>query len=361
MTSHISPPPLSITMKLHAPILILLSLLHPPGVTSLSGEAACEDHGYTTSECAAIGCCQWDDDSCWSSVGTSTCPGTESESPDDASDSDSDAPPPCVIACLDSLSLPMSIPSTCLDIQNLQTCLSSSCSSAVISDLAGDLDPVKACLCSNDCPSDANTNNDGEPCLDAHAARLGVTGLPESAPDAYKALYCQYTAYIAPNGKPIEIFGQSALSSLQLHRAKSILGFYLEDFSCYALIDPSDTCFGLDKHAIANAMANNGAKLDMPNGAHEQPGAGQSLWGQELYESEVPVEGGVWFMTDDMDHRDAAFEEILHLVHDNGIGIDLPGYKTGAAPEFQAVIREVSCARELRVLSHPRPFGATSE
>ena len=35
-----------------------------------------------------------------------------------------------------------------------------------------------------------------------------------------------------------------------------------------------------------------------------------------------PVEGDDWFVGCDYDHRDAAFEEILHLVHDNGIGID---------------------------------------
>ena len=90
-------------------------------------------------------------------------------------------------------------------------------------------------------------------------------------------------------------------------------------------------------------MADNGATLDMPNGAHGQPGAGQSLIGQELYAAEVPTEGGKWFMENDMEHRDAAFEEILHLVHDNGIGIDLPNYQTGAAPEFQALIRCFAC------------------
>ena len=45
------------------------------------GEAACEGHGYTQTECEAIGCCQWDDDddgdiSCWSAVGTSSCTGS---------------------------------------------------------------------------------------------------------------------------------------------------------------------------------------------------------------------------------------------------------------------------------------------
>lgn len=37
---------------------------------------------------------------------------------------------------------------------------------------------------------------------------------------------------------------------------------------------------GADKSAVAERMAVNKAKLDMPKGQHEQPGAGQSLQGQ---------------------------------------------------------------------------------
>ena len=147
----------------------------------------------------------------------------------------------------------------------------------------------------------------------------------------YRAFFCQYASITAPNGKPIEIFGGSDLSSLQIYRAKSILAFYLEDVA--------GSLYGSDKGAVADAMADNGAKLDMPNGAHEEYGAGTSLEGQELYWAETPVEGDDWFVNCDMDHRDAAFEEILHLVHDNGIGIDRPGYVDGVLPDYQAVIR----------------------
>lgn len=86
-------------------------------------------------------------------------------------------------------------------------------------------------------------------------------------------------------------------------------------------------------------MATNKAKLDMPNGAHEQPGAGTSIEGQELFYSEIPVEGDAWWMTNDMEHRDAAFEEILHMVHDTGIGVDGANSRSGALPDFQKEIR----------------------
>ena len=187
-----------------------------------------------------------------------------------------------------------------------------------------------------DCAACCTDGGDGTvepmaPCLDAHAARLGVSAVPATASDMYRAFFCQYAKVTAPNGKPIEIFGGSDLSSLQIYRAKSILAFYLEDVA--------GSLYGADKGAVADAMADNEAKLDMPNGAHEAYGAGTSLEGQELYWAETPVEGDDWFVGCDYDHRDAAFEEILHLVHDNGIGIDKAGYPDGALPEYQAVVR----------------------
>ena len=168
--------------------------------------------------------------------------------------------------------------------------------------------------------------NYADDCLDEYAERLGVTALPNSASNQYKQLYCQYTKLDTSNG-PIEIYGQTQLSSLQLYRARKILEFFLSDYG------------GTNKTTVRNKMGQNKSKLDMPNGAHGQPGSGQSLQGQELYYSETPVEGDKWFMNNNMNHRDAAFEEILHLVHDNGIGIDGSGSFNGAMPAYQNQIR----------------------
>ena len=53
------------------------------------------------------------------------------------------------------------------------------------------------------------------------------------------------------------------------------------------------------------------------------------------------MEGSSWYMQNNYDHRDAALEEILHLVHDAGIGVD--GAPTdGALPEFQMEIRKAT-------------------
>ena len=41
-----------------------------------TGEEACEGWGFDRSECAAVGCCDYDEGSCWSAVGTDSCSGS---------------------------------------------------------------------------------------------------------------------------------------------------------------------------------------------------------------------------------------------------------------------------------------------
>ena len=38
-----------------------------------NGEQVCEGYGYNQRECETIGCCQWDDSDCWSAVGQGPC------------------------------------------------------------------------------------------------------------------------------------------------------------------------------------------------------------------------------------------------------------------------------------------------
>jgi len=38
-----------------------------------NGEEACENKGFNEDECYDVGCCEWDEDQCWSSVGTGEC------------------------------------------------------------------------------------------------------------------------------------------------------------------------------------------------------------------------------------------------------------------------------------------------
>ena len=43
------------------------------GKYGLNGEQVCEGHGYNYADCNNIGCCHYDDNACWSSVGQNEC------------------------------------------------------------------------------------------------------------------------------------------------------------------------------------------------------------------------------------------------------------------------------------------------
>lgn len=136
-------------------------------------------------------------------------------------------------------------------------------------------------------------------------------------------------------GLVIPIFASSEVSAAQILRARELLRFYLRDHP--------GSSWGHDKSGVAVAMADSGAVLVMPNGAHEE-GNEPRVPAQPLYDHETPVAGDDWFMTNDYAHRDAAFEEIFHLVHDNGIGTQ-PG--SGALPDYQdALLAEALASLE---------------
>ena len=86
-------------------------------------------------------------------------------------------------------------------------------------------------------------------------------------------------------------------------------------------------------------MADNGAILLLLNGVDDGSNAGAELDGQPLYYGEMQVEGHSWYITQNYEYRDASFEEILHLVHDYGIGVDQGAEFDGALPKYQADIR----------------------
>lgn len=140
----------------------------------------------------------------------------------------------------------------------------------------------------------------------------------------YKKYYSKYIKYIAPNGKSINIIAQDKVNDEQLLRAYNQLSYYLENFGEY------------DKSVIANRMADNKATLIMPNGADgETDIPEEALVGQPLYQMEVPTDGGKWYIDNDYHHRDAAFEEIFHMVQDYGIGTK---GNPGSMPDLQKEI-----------------------
>ena len=157
------------------------------------------------------------------------------------------------------------------------------------------------------------------------ALDFGIQPLPEDS-KFRKENFTKYTEIIAPNGKSIPIIAQQGVRDIAIARAKNLLQFFLTDVP--------NSEFGKDKSAVANAMANNKALLMMPEGAHRE-GREPRIEAQPLYESETPIDGSQWYIKNNWEHRDAAFEEIFHLVHDTGIGT----YLKGALPHYQTQLK----------------------
>ena len=165
----------------------------------------------------------------------------------------------------------------------------------------------------------------------AAGAALGISEIPDEYA-AYRQAYCKYVEIIAPNGKPINIFAQNEISNAQLLYARDLLTFYITN------VPGSE--HGSDKSEVANKMADNGATLTMRNGYDGKYRLRiRGVRGQPLYDEETIPVGTPEYLDDQGEFRCAAFEEIIHLVQDTGIGIDRPGYRAGGAPEFQKEIR----------------------
>ncbi|MBC8200559.1 MAG: calcium-binding protein [Planctomycetes bacterium] len=154
---------------------------------------------------------------------------------------------------------------------------------------------------------------------------FGLNPLPEDSPYREEG-FTKFTEVVAPNGKSIPIIAQKGVRDIAVARCRNLLTFYLTDVP--------GTRYGADKSSVANAMANNHAMLMMPEGAHRE-GHEPDVEAQPQFESETPVDGSRWYIRNDWEHRDAAFEEIFHLLHDTGIGT----YMRGALPYYQKELK----------------------
>ena len=161
-------------------------------------------------------------------------------------------------------------------------------------------------------------------------ASIGIESLPSSFSKKHRSNFDRYTKHITPNGGTINIFAQNTISNEQLVRCRNILQHFLTDYK--------GSVYGNDKSIIANRMAENGAALYLLNGQDDGTNPYQPE-GQPLYKNEIQVEGHKWYTKQDYSHRDAAYEEILHMVHDYGIGVDGSSTISGSAPAFQKEIR----------------------
>lgn len=168
--------------------------------------------------------------------------------------------------------------------------------------------------------------------IDLSSSSNGVVPLPATVPNQYiSAGFVKYTKIACPNGEAIHFIAQNAISDAQIVRARTILAFYLQN--------KTGSQYGNDKSAVINTMGINDATLLLMNGSDD--GTNDPMVnGQPLYEEEMAVEGHTWYQTNNYDHRDASFEEILHMMHDMGIGVDgTNSIPNPALPAFQSEIR----------------------
>jgi len=122
----------------------------------------------------------------------------------------------------------------------------------------------------------------------------------------------------------IWIVAQAGVRDIAVARARNLLLFFLTPRPGAGRAERTK------KQQVIAKMIANGAMLMMPTGAHEE-GREPRIPAQPLYEAETPVDGSRWYLKNDWEHRDAAFEEIFHLVHDMGIGT----FVKGAMPDYQ--------------------------
>jgi hypothetical protein len=152
--------------------------------------------------------------------------------------------------------------------------------------------------------------------IDITASPDGIVPLPEDVPLVFRNVFSKYTRIAAPNGKPIHMLAQAGWTNVQIKKARNVLQHILADFP--------GSAYGDDKSDVANAMSNRRATMVLFNTEEDLEAAMRGPLGdiidlsmQDLRANECPAEG----TEDYMNHitRDAAFEEIWHLVHDYGI------------------------------------------
>ena len=178
----------------------------------------------------------------------------------------------------------------------------------------------------------SNDNSENQPIGQANP-ELGIENIiPTNLGKEYSANFNRYTKVVTPNGGKIHIVAQSNLSDEQIVRARSTLEHFLKNY-------PGSE-YGDNKSELANKMAENGAILTLLNGQDDGNNPVE-VNGQALFENEIQVEGHPWYINQDYNnHRDATYEEILHLVHDYGIGIDGHNSFPGTMPKYQSEIRQ---------------------
>ena len=168
------------------------------------------------------------------------------------------------------------------------------------------------------------------PEIDVSAAPDGIVALPSDVPELFRKHFVKYTRILAPNGRPIHILAADGWTTDQIRHGRDVLEFLLADHP--------GSAYGHDKSDIANAMADRKATMVFFNTEEDMEAAAEELFRgadlsmQDLRANECPAPGDPDYMAHAT--RDAAYEEIWHLIHDYGV--------KPTRPEMIAEMREAN-------------------
>ena len=159
------------------------------------------------------------------------------------------------------------------------------------------------------------------PDIDTSGSPDGIVDLPDDVPEVFHEHFVKYTYFPAPNGKRIHILASDGWTRDQIKHGRNVMQHLLTDLP--------GSIYGDDKSGIANAMADRKATMVFFNTEEDLneamrsglPGA-TDLSMQDLRANESPAVGDADYMAHVT--RDAAYEEIWHLIHDYGIKPMLP-------------------------------------
>ncbi len=166
--------------------------------------------------------------------------------------------------------------------------------------------------------------------IDTHQNPKRIVELPEGLHEGINQSFAKYTNVIAPNGNPIHILAMDGWSDDRILRARKVLEHFLTNVP--------NRKWG-EKTTVANTMADNHATLVLLNHNRDMERVMPALEGtdlecQDLRANESPYEGEIDYMKHET--RDAAYEEVFHLIHGKGVIF--------AMKEYDREIRELAQA-----------------
>ena len=147
-----------------------------------------------------------------------------------------------------------------------------------------------------------------------------IVDLPTGIHRGLNRHFKKYTNVFAPNGGTIHFIAMDGWSNDRIIRARKVMEHFLQDVP--------DRQWG-DKTALANAMANNHATMVLLNNSRDMDRVmpaveNLNLQLQDLRANESPFEGEADYMKHET--RDAAYEEVFHLIHASGVLDAMKGY-----------------------------------